>query len=79
MSTTRNKTFLFRKVSGSLTMYSIPFFSKLVSPSTMGFLGSKLSNPPAMITIGAWCSVPSIVVTTKDPSSCFSIVSALSP
>lgn len=44
-----------------------------------GFLGSKLPNPPAIATIGAWCFVPLFVVTIKVSSSNFSIVSARSP
>ena len=45
----------------------------------IGFLGSKLPNPPAIATTGAWCFVPLLVVTINEPSSNFSIVSARSP
>ena len=44
-----------------------------------GFLGSKEPKPPAIATILAWCFVPLLVVTIKEPSSCLLIVSALSP
>ena len=44
-----------------------------------GFLGSKEPNPPAITTTGALCCVPLLVVTTKEPSSNLSNVSALSP
>ena len=47
--------------------------------SINGFLGSKLPNPPAIATTGAWNFLPLFEVTMKLPSSCFSIVSARSP
>ena len=65
--------------SGSLTINSTPFLSNCVKFLIIGFLGSKLPKPPAIITTGAICSVPSLVVTIKHPSFCFFIFSALSP
>ena len=73
------KIFLPIKVSGSFTINSTPLFSNLGKTLILGLRGSKLPRPPAIITTGALWSVPSDVVTTKLPSSCFFIFSALSP
>ena len=72
-------TFLSRYNSGSLIIYSTPLSSKSAILGIKGFLGSKLPKPPAIATIFAWCFVPLLVVTINVSSSCFSIVSALSP
>ena len=64
-------TFLFLYISGSLIMYSIPLSSNISSFSNWGFLGSKLPNPPAIATTGAWCLVPLFVVTVNIPSLSF--------
>ena len=47
--------------------------------SRVGFLGSKLPNPPAIAITGALCFVPLFVVTTKLPSFTLVIFSARSP
>jgi len=60
-------------------MYSIPLSSKSTMFEIGGLRGSKTPNPPAIITIGAWCFVPLTVVTIKVPSSSFSIPCAASP
>ena len=72
-------TFLFLYISGSLIIYSIPLSSNISSFSSWGFLGSKLPNPPAIATTGAWCLVPLFVVTVNIPSLSLAISSALSP
>ena len=60
-------------------MYSTPLSSKFAIFGINGFLGSKEPKPPAIATIFEWCFVPLLVITIKVPSSCLSIVSALSP
>ena len=60
-------------------MNSTPFFSNLRKTSILGLRGSKLPKPPAIIITGAWCFVPSFVVTIKLPSTCLLIFSARSP
>jgi hypothetical protein len=48
-------------------MYSTPLSSNDVILEMSGFLGSKLPNPPAIATTGAWCFVPLLVVTMYHP------------
>ena len=45
----------------------------------VGFLGSKVPNPPAIATAFARCTVPLLVTTSKVPSSSFVKVCAVSP